>query len=603
MSAAHTEDAVARAGRRAPAARAGGSVVGSGVTTAVLFATAPAEDGGPAAGLAWRGETVLGRLLEQLGDLGLRDVHVITRPEWAQTLAAATDGADAGVQIEPSPDLAGDLRLVAGIAGRAGGGLMLAYGDIVTHREALAGLLADPRIATGILTGMGRRGQGFRVRTARGRVVSAASPFHAALRPNTTFLGVLKVSPRDRPALVAAAQRLGELLAGGAPPAWEEELERKAEGWRTPAGEAAEPAADGTLEEPLPPLDAESGDEPDAAPSAALDEGEIARRLAVVREDAASLLLVALVRSDIHLAVGYLRSLFWARPESDEALAQAGEDLAGYDEDRVLLESAVKGRDGFFTTFFVSPYSKYLARWAARRGLTPNQVTTASLAIGVLAAVAFATGERAGLIAGAVLLQLSFTTDCVDGQLARYTRQFSKLGAWLDSVFDRSKEYAAFAGLAIGASAMGDPVWTLAGAAIILQTARHMFDFSYAAAQHQVIGATVHPPLEEPWGRVGGRPPAPPAGPASVATVPPPAPRPTLRELPVRALRFWRRFDRLPVLAWIKRMIAFPIGERFAVISLTAALATPRTTFVVLLAWGGFAAVYTLAGRLLRSLS
>ncbi|MEU6285715.1 hypothetical protein, partial [Streptomyces sp. NPDC047028] len=27
-------------------------------------------------------------------------------------------------------------------------------------------------------------------------------------------------------------------------------------------------------------------------------------------------------------------------------------------------------RDGFFTTFCISPYSRYLARWCARRGLT-----------------------------------------------------------------------------------------------------------------------------------------------------------------------------------------------------------------------------------------
>jgi hypothetical protein len=53
---------------------------------------------------------------------------------------------------------------------------------------------------------------------------------------------------------------------------------------------------------------------------------------------------------------------------------------------------------------------------------------------------------------------------------------------------------------------------------------------------------------------------------------------------------------------WVKKMIAFPIGERFAAISLTAALWTPRTTFIVLLAWGGLAAVYTQTGRVLRSL-
>jgi Family of unknown function (DUF5941) len=50
-------------------------------------------------------------------------------------------------------------------------------------------------------------------------------------------------------------------------------------------------------------------------------------------------------------------------------------------------------------------------------------------------------------------------------------------------------------------------------------------------------------------------------------------------------------------------MIAFPIGERFAAISITAALFTPRTTFIVLLVWGSVAALYSLAGRVLRSIA
>ena len=54
---------------------------------------------------------------------------------------------------------------------------------------------------------------------------------------------------------------------------------------------------------------------------------------------------------------------------------------------------------------------------------------------------------------------------------------------------------------------------------------------------------------------------------------------------------------------WLKKMAAFPIGERFAVISLTAALATPRTTFIVLLSWGGFALLYTSTGRVLRTIA
>ena len=171
--------------------------------------------------------------------------------------------------------------------------------------------------------------------------------------------------------------------------------------------------------------------------------------------------------------------------------------MAEYDEDKALLDSAVKATDGFFTTFFVSPYSRYIARWAANRGWTPNGVTTLSVFIGLLAAAGFATGERWGMIAGAILLQLAFTFDCVDGQLARYTRTFTKLGAWLDSVFDRTKEYLVFAGLAIGAARTGDDVWLLAGAALTLQVLRHCIDFSYPQAQHQAMALVRQPPLEQ----------------------------------------------------------------------------------------------------------
>jgi phosphatidylglycerophosphate synthase len=220
------------------------------------------------------------------------------------------------------------------------------------------------------------------------------------------------------------------------------------------------------------------------------------------------------------------------------------------DPERARLDAAVKANDGFFTTFFVSPYSKYVARWAAHRGLRPNQVTAFSLFLGAVAAAAFATGHRGGLIAGALLLQVAFTSDCVDGQLARYTQNFSAFGAWLDATFDRLKEYLVYAGLGIGAARAGAPIWALAGAALTLQTARHMVVFSWV-------------------------PPEPPAPP--------------------------ERGARVGAAGWLKRMAVFPIGERFAAISLTAALFTPRTTFIVLLAWGGFAALYEVAGRVNRA--
>jgi hypothetical protein len=563
-------------------------------SSAVLVATSAAEGGGAAALQPWADTTLLARLVDQFTSLGIERVHVLTRPAWA-----AAVGESASVEVHAGEGPADDLRAIGRIAARADGALVVAYADVVTQREVLAGLLAEPRMGTGIIStgGTVARPYGFKTRSRRGRIISAGSPYHAVRSPTGTFLGVIKVASPDRPGVVAVAEQLATLLDAGPSPEWQEELAFKAQHWRRVLALSAMERERG---EPAPPH--ELLDAAELSPEAA---AELERRLAIAPDDVTALLLVGLIRAGFHLRATHLRSLFWARPLSPAALDRAAATILEHDEDRELLNSAVKGSDGFFTTFFVSPFSKYIARWAARRGMTPNQVTLISAAVGVLAAAGFATGERPGMVAGAVLLYAAFTLDCVDGQLARYTRQFSKLGAWLDSIFDRTKEYVVFAGLAIGASRTGDPAWLLAGAALTLQTSRHAIDFSYPVSQHQVIAAAPQPPIEDPFD--GPRP-------ASRLTQPVdaeeadalPAPPPPVTgkvTLKRRAAALWRAGDRNPTTRWIKKIIAFPIGERFATICVTAALFSPRTVFIVLLVWGGFALVYVLLGRTLRSLA
>ncbi|WP_326800458.1 CDP-alcohol phosphatidyltransferase family protein [Streptomyces sp. NBC_01808] len=271
-----------------------------------------------------------------------------------------------------------------------------------------------------------------------------------------------------------------------------------------------------------------------------------------------------LAEADGPLARPELGVLVAAVPEDALARAKATDAVAAVDEEKARLRAAVKSRDGFFTTFFISPYSRYLARWCANRGLTPNQVTTASLATAVLAAGCAATGTRGGFVAAGVLLMLSFVLDCTDGQLARYSLQYSTLGAWLDATFDRAKEYAYFAGLAIGAAnADGDDVWALALGAMVLQTCRHVVDFAF----NESIAGTA----------------------AAAANTSPTA---ALSE----------RLDRLGWTVWLRRMVVLPIGERWALIAVLTAVTTPRVVFVVLLIGMGLAASYTTAGRVLRSL-
>ncbi|MFD0419033.1 DUF5941 domain-containing protein [Streptomyces sp. NPDC127108] len=261
-----------------------------------------------------------------------------------------------------------------------------------------------------------------------------------------------------------------------------------------------------------------------------------------------------------------LGTLIAAVPDDPESRNTARQAVAAVDDEAVRLRGAVKARDGFFTTYCISPYSRYLARWCARRGLTPNQVTTASLLVAVIAAGCAATGTRGGFVAAGLLLLFSFVLDCTDGQLARYSLQYSTLGAWLDATFDRAKEYAYYAGLALGAARGGgsDDVWALALGAMILQTCRHVVDFSFNE------------------GNVDD------AGNAAVNT----SPTATLSG----------KLDGVGWTVWVRRMIVLPIGERWALIAVLTAVTTPRITFVVLLIGCGLAACYTTAGRVLRSL-
>ncbi|GII81169.1 hypothetical protein Sru01_61510 [Sphaerisporangium rufum] len=308
-------------------------------------------------------------------------------------------------------------------------------------------------------------------------------------------------------------------------------------------------------------------------------------------DDLVQLLVLGLVRRGVSVGIRGRRDLFyaraWSQAEADAAVAAMSE----IDEDRARLNNAVKGADGFFTTFFVSTYSRFIARWAARRGLTPNQVTMISIALGVLAALAFATGTRAGAVAGGLLIYFAFVFDCVDGQVARYARKFGVLGAWLDATFDRAKEYVVFAGLAVGSIVAGQgDVWTLALIALSLQSVRHLLDFSFGAANRRKapvplptleLTAADDRPLRDALekrraSRTGG----------------------------VRgALKLWTKAGRFRAVHWARKMIVFPIGERFAAIAITAALFEPRVTFLTLVIWGGIAAAYTLTGRLMRSLA
>lgn len=83
---------------------------------------------------------------------------------------------------------------------------------------------------------------------------------------------------------------------------------------------------------------------------------------------------------------------------------------------------------------FYRPIGYFWARLARRLRVTPNAITIASIFIGIGAAVAFYYSNIWINIAGIALLVLANSFDSADGQLARLTGQYSRIGRILDGL-------------------------------------------------------------------------------------------------------------------------------------------------------------------------
>jgi phosphatidylglycerophosphate synthase len=291
--------------------------------------------------------------------------------------------------------------------------------------------------------------------------------------------------------------------------------------------------------------------------------------------DLTDLAVLAATRAGVPLRAIPVGDYVCSRVTRTEQAAGVAARMAVVDENRVRLRRVARPDDGFYSTFVVRRISPKFTAYAVRWNLSPNQITGIAFGVALLAAWWFAAGSRVELVVGALLLQLSLILDCVDGETARFTRQFTPLGAWLDATTDRVKEYLVYAALAFGASQHGHSVWTLATATLALQVFRNFVDFGFVATLDERHGAGA--------GRKEG----------SLAKA---------RGAGAAAIALSERTSGT-ALKWAKRMVFLPIGERWLLISLLAAIGGPRAVFVGLLALGSVSAVYATTGRVLRTLA
>jgi phosphatidylglycerophosphate synthase len=114
-------------------------------------------------------------------------------------------------------------------------------------------------------------------------------------------------------------------------------------------------------------------------------------------------------------------------------------------ERRPRGQVSVKGRDCWWTVLVIDPLAAPLTRaLAPRRRVTPDAVTAASLVLAAGAAAAFAFGR---LVEGALLFQLSFLLDCIDGKLAHTRGTPNPYGPYMDAIADAGRFVLCTAGI------------------------------------------------------------------------------------------------------------------------------------------------------------
>jgi hypothetical protein len=281
------------------------------------------------------------------------------------------------------------------------------------------------------------------------------------------------------------------------------------------------------------------------------------------------LILVALVRAALVVAPAEVAGAPFIRSnDANERIATQNE-IAALNDARLRLKLANRANDGFYSVFFLRKISKLFTWLAVRLKMTPNQVTLISFGIGLLSAYEFSKGSFWAIFAGAVLLQLSIIIDCVDGELARYTRQFSQLGAWLDAITDRIKEYLVFFALAYGAAKNGHDLWIPAMGMMLFQTFRHLSDYNFARINK--IRSSYLAPIDF-----------------------------HLKHDGYKTVDYEKksRFE-----YWSKKAVQFPIGERWLVISATSVIGGAKFTFLVMPILSLISISLVFRGRVKKSLT
>ena len=160
--------------------------------------------------------------------------------------------------------------------------------------------------------------------------------------------------------------------------------------------------------------------------------------------------------------------------------------------------------------YVIHPISNFLTPRFARLGITPNVVSLAGMAFGILAGCAYYNyRDLPWAVAGFVLMIAWHVMDGADGQLARLTHAQSELGKVLDGICDYVTFIAVYSALAAAVSSdIGGWSWPLAFVAGLFHAAQSA---AYEAQRQEYnfwgLGKkSAEPTLRSPIGPGSARP-------------------------------------------------------------------------------------------------
>jgi phosphatidylglycerophosphate synthase len=121
-----------------------------------------------------------------------------------------------------------------------------------------------------------------------------------------------------------------------------------------------------------------------------------------------------------------------------------------------LFRGLIKPTESFLSQKFERKVSLAITRRLLYTRITPNQISIASILLGVFSALLFLGESQALHVLGGFLLLFSSIVDGCDGELARLRFQESRWGSWLDFLGDNVVHVSVFFCLGLGLTLRGE---------------------------------------------------------------------------------------------------------------------------------------------------